>query len=274
MFFYDSSRRNHSPKIHSLVQVNLPLLSKCIPPLFLPLGAALVMLLVALRWPRKGLILTPLLLLSLLGAPAVSDLLMRSLEDQFSYRSNKECPKADAVFVFGGMLGLRSHPGAGIEWNEAAERFNRAVDLYKTGTAGVLVLSGGAERYDNGVNEGELLKTKATALGVPDGAILVTRKAANTEEEANEIRQLIARKHWKRVLMVTSAYHMPRAMRLSADCLADLTPVPVAFETPGPGSSWIYKRPEYFIPQAQGLFVSERALREYMGILVYAVFHV
>jgi hypothetical protein len=89
MFFYDSSRRNHSPKIHSLVQVNLPLLSKCIPPLFLPLGAALVMLLVALRWPRKGLILTPLLLLSLLGAPAVSDLLMRSLEYKFFYSYKK-----------------------------------------------------------------------------------------------------------------------------------------------------------------------------------------
>jgi uncharacterized SAM-binding protein YcdF (DUF218 family) len=252
--------------------VNLPVLSKCIPPLFLPLGAALVMLLAALCWRRKWLILAPLLLLSLLGAPAISDHLMRSLEDQFPYRSNKECPKADAVFVFGGMLGLRSHPGAGIEWNEASERFNRAVDLYKTGTARVLVLSGGAELYE-GVDEGDLLKTKAVALGVPDGAILVTRKAANTEEEANAIRQLIARKHWKRVLIVTSAYHMPRAMHLSAGCLADLTAVPVAFETPDSGASWIYKRPEYFIPQAQGLFVSERALREYMGILVYAVFH-
>jgi uncharacterized SAM-binding protein YcdF (DUF218 family) len=75
------------------------------------------------------------------------------------------------------------------------------------------------------------------------------------------------------VLVVTSAYHMPRAILLSADCLADLTPVPVAYETPEPGTSWAYKRPAYFIPQAQGLFVSERALREYMGMLVYTVFH-
>jgi uncharacterized SAM-binding protein YcdF (DUF218 family) len=106
---------------------------------------------------------------------------------------------------------------------------------------------------------------------VPDGAILLTRATSNTEDEANAIRQLIARKHWKQVLVVTSAYHMPRAMLLSIDCLANLTPVPVAYTTPEPGSSWAYKRPEYFIPQAQGLFIAERALREYIGMLVFVV---
>ena len=87
------------------------------------------------------------------------------------------------------------------------------------------------------------------------------------------MRQLIARKHWRQVLVVTSAYHLPRAMLLSSDCLADLTPVPVAYQTPEPGTSWPYRRPEYFIPQSQGLFISERALREYLGMLVYIVFH-
>jgi uncharacterized SAM-binding protein YcdF (DUF218 family) len=66
---------------------------------------------------------------------------------------------------------------------------------------------------------------------------------------------------------------MPRAMRLSAHCLADLTPVPVAYETPDPSTSWAYKRPEYYVPQAQALFLSERALREYLGLFVYSVFH-
>jgi uncharacterized SAM-binding protein YcdF (DUF218 family) len=136
------------------------ILSKCIPLFLLPLGAALVMLGAALRWRQKWLIVAPLLLLSLLGSPVVSDRLMWSLEDRFPYRANKDCPKADAVFVFGGMRGLRSHPGRAIEWNEAAERFYRAVDLYKTGAARVLVLSGGAELYEGGPDEGEVLKKK------------------------------------------------------------------------------------------------------------------
>jgi uncharacterized SAM-binding protein YcdF (DUF218 family) len=101
----------------------------------------------------------------------------------------------------------------------------------------------------------------------------VTRRTDNTEEEAEAISQLVARKQWKQVLIVTSAYHMPRAMLLSAHCLAHLTPVPVAYETPDPQTRWAYRRLEYFIPQAQALFVSERALREYMGIWVYTIFH-
>jgi uncharacterized SAM-binding protein YcdF (DUF218 family) len=229
------------------------------------------MLLAALRWRSKALIATPLLLLWIFGTPAISDPLMRSLEDRFPYRSNQECPKADAVFVFGGMLGLRDHRGSGIEWNEAAERFDRAVELYKAGRARMLVLSGGPERYHGAPDEGELLKSKATALGVPDAAIVVTHETVNTEEEAHAIISLVALQGWKRVLIVTSAYHMPRAMRLSDDCLAELIPVPVAYETPDPKTAWAYKRPEYFLPQAHALFISERALREYLGILFYAV---
>jgi uncharacterized SAM-binding protein YcdF (DUF218 family) len=142
-------------------------LSKLVPLLFLPLGAALVMLLAALCSRRRSLIAAPFLLLALLGAPVVSDHLMRSLEERFPYRSNKDCPKADAVFVFGGMFGLRAHPGGGVEWNEAAERFDRAIDLYQSGRAGVVVLSGGAQRYEGGPDEGELLKKKLYPWAYP-----------------------------------------------------------------------------------------------------------
>ena len=131
-----------------------------VPLLFLPLGAALVLLLAALCSRKRSLIAAPFLLLALLGAPVISDRLMRSLEERFPYRSNQDCPKADAVFVFGGMLGLRAHSGGGIEWNDAAERFDRAVDLYQSGRASLLVLSGGAERYRGVPDEGELLKKK------------------------------------------------------------------------------------------------------------------
>lgn len=108
---------------------------------------------------------------------------------------------------------------------------------------------------------------------MPADAIIVTHETGNTKDEAYAIAQLAALKRWKRVLIVTSAYHMPRAMRLSKDCPAELIPVPVAYETPDPKTSWAYKRPEYFLPQAHGLFLSERALREYIGMAVDAVVH-
>jgi uncharacterized SAM-binding protein YcdF (DUF218 family) len=235
---------------------------------------ALWILLVALRRPRRSLIGTALLLLWFFGTPIFADLLLSSLEDQYPYRTDDKCPQADAIFVFGGMLGLRGYPGDGIAWNEAAERFGKAVDLYKARRSPVLVLSGGAERYEGGPDEGELLKAHAITLGIPARAILVTPETFNTKDEAKQLCQLAEANQWKRVLIITSAYHMPRAMQLIAGCPAECVPVPVAFSTPEPHSSWAYRRIDYFLPQAHALFFSELALREYLGIFLNWIYRI
>jgi uncharacterized SAM-binding protein YcdF (DUF218 family) len=247
-------------------------LNKSLPLIFLPTGLSLLLIAAALRWQRRFLIAIPLLNLGLFGMPAIANLLMRSLEDHYAYRSIADCPQSDAVFVFGGMLGPRDRTDGGVAWNHAAERFDRAVGIMKAGKANMLILSGGAERYPGGTDEGEFLKEEAIARGVPQDKVVVTQPTSNTEEEANALCQLVALRHWGRVLMVTSAFHMTRAMNLSKQCGADRVPVPVGYQTFGPGAWWAYKRLEYYIPQGEALAVSERALREYLGILVYNIF--
>ncbi len=205
--------------------------------------------------------------------PIFADLLTRSLEDHYLYRSIADCPESDAVFVFGGMLGPRDRVDGSVAWNQAAERFDRAVGIIKAGKAHTLVLSGGPERYPEGPDEGEFLRGEAIARGIAQDRVLVTRSTANTEEEASAMCQLVALRHWERVLIVTSAFHMVRAMNLSRKCSAARVPVPVAYQTPSPGTSWAQGRVEYYIPQAEALAVSERALREYLGIFVYSIFH-
>lgn len=244
-------------------------LSKVLPLFFLPLWLSLLLLAAALRWRRRILIAAPLLILAFLGAPVFADRLMSSLEDRYPYRSVAECPQADAVFVFGGMLGPRDRPDESIAWNEAAERFDRAIRIMQAGKAGVLVFSGGPRRYQGPIDEGELLKQEAVARGIPERALLVTGTTANTRSEAADICELAARMHWRRVLFVTSAYHMPRVMRLSAHCSAERIPVPIAYRTPDPRTSWALLRLQYYIPQGQGLLTSELALREYIGMLFY-----
>jgi uncharacterized SAM-binding protein YcdF (DUF218 family) len=168
------------------------------------------------------------------------------------------------------MLGPRDRPDGSIAWNEAAERFDRAIRIMKAGKAGVLVFSGGPIRYEGGSDEGELLKQEALSRGIPEQALLVTARTMNTKSEATDICELAARMHWRRVLFVTSAYHMARAMRLSNHCAAERIAVPIAYRTPNPGTSWAFSRLEYYMPQAQGLLTSELALREYFGMLFYA----
>lgn len=244
--------------------------NKTLPLLFLPLGISLLLLTAALKWRLRILIAAPLLILVFFGAPVSGNWLMRSLEDRYPYRSVADCPRADAVFVFGGMLGPRDRPDGSIAWNDAAERFDRAIRIIKAGKAGVLVFSGGPIRYEGGSNEGELLKQEAVARGIPEQAVLVTGTTMNTKSEATDICELAARMHWRRVLFVTSAYHMPRAMHLSNHCAAERIPLPIAYRTPDPSTSWAFSRVEYYMPQAQGLLTSELALREYFGLFFYA----
>jgi uncharacterized SAM-binding protein YcdF (DUF218 family) len=247
------------------------LLSKCLPILLMPFGASIILLVAALRWRRRLLVLFPALILYIFGVPVTADLVMRSLEDRYPHRSPAQCPPSDAIFVFGGMLSLRDYATVGPDWNDAADRFDKALSLYVAEKAPLVVFSGGPERYEGGPDEGEILRDEALRRGIPESAILVTRKTWNTESEAGILCTLASQRKWKRVLLVTSAYHMPRAMFLSASCKAERVPVPVAYQTPAPNTIWAFRRPEYYLPQARALATSETALHEYWGMSFYGL---
>jgi uncharacterized SAM-binding protein YcdF (DUF218 family) len=93
----------------------------------------------------------------------------------------------------------------------------------------------------------------------------------NTAAEADALAGFAALLHWKRVLLVTSAFHMPRAMRLFRGCPAEVIPVPVGFQSPAPGQPPADAGLTRYLPQSEALAHSERGLREYLGILVYSV---
>ncbi|HLJ54608.1 MAG TPA: YdcF family protein [Chthonomonadaceae bacterium] len=113
---------------------------------------------------------------------------------------------ADAIFVLAGTR---------------AERPLEGVDLYKAGWAPVVVLSPGrpepAERMvrARGIrfpSEVSLIRDAMVQLGVPPSAILANDGYVdNTASEANLLRGLVMARHWHRVIIVTSKYHVRRA---------------------------------------------------------------
>jgi uncharacterized SAM-binding protein YcdF (DUF218 family) len=245
---------------------------KSLPVLALPLGASILLLAAALRWRSRTLIALPLALLLIFSSPVVADRIMRSLEDRYPYCPDSAYPLADAVFVLGGgILGARDRSGIDAEWGATADRFERALSLYTAGRARVLMLSAGGPRDRRLIGEGARLKEIALQRGVPPDSIIVTRETLNTAAEAEALAELAARLHWKRVLLVTSAYHMPRAMRLFRDCPAEIVPVPVNFQTFDPGQPSDNGSLDHYVPQSEALFRSEQALREYLGILFYSL---
>jgi uncharacterized SAM-binding protein YcdF (DUF218 family) len=104
--------------------------------------------------------------------------------------------------------------------------------------------------------------------GVPAGRITVLGKVGNTADEARELAKFAAVNGVKRVLLVTSAWHMPRAMRQFRKAGVEVIAFPVDYRYE-PDRALPYMD---FLPGADGLKLTELALRETYGLAFTAVF--
>jgi uncharacterized SAM-binding protein YcdF (DUF218 family)/glycosyltransferase involved in cell wall biosynthesis len=129
--------------------------------------------------------------------------------------------QAGAIVVFGGGVGESGQAGGGYQ-----ERLQRAVTLYQAGMAQVIVISSG---FRFTFREAEVMRDLAVARGVPAGALVLETAAANTAENVANVRPLLESRGVRDVLLVSSPYHMRRAMltwrRLAPGIEAIPTPV-------------------------------------------------
>jgi uncharacterized SAM-binding protein YcdF (DUF218 family) len=250
--------------------VNPLLWHKALPLFVLPVGVCLLLMLGGVWWRRRALVAAAAGVLLLFGTPAAGDALLRTLENRYPYLRVADCPQADAVVVLGGILQMRRQPVEILEWAEAVDRFERGVELILAGKARYLVLSRVRPlRPEITMTEGHHLRAIALRRGVPEDAIILTREVVNTASEADSLRELARERAWKSILLVTSAFHMPRAMMLFRRAGVQVTPVPVDYQTGDPEASADFSLHDY-IPQGDGLARSEQALREYLGMAAYS----
>lgn len=240
---------------------------KILPAFFLPIGIILAALVAAAVTRRRAFIIAGLVLLVGLSLPLVSNLLFRTIENFESRPVIATLPTADAIVVLSGMLTSAPLAGGGTvsEWRDP-DRFFAGVDLLKAEKAPLLIFTGGTLPWlPANPPEGEILKPFAIQLGVPADRILVTSIVENTEDEAREARRQLG--PGKRVILVTSAFHMTRAQRLFAAHGLEVIPFPVDFNQDSTSAVTILD----FIPTAIELLKSEIAIREWLGRAYYAV---
>ena len=255
-------------------------LSKLLPQLIYPLGLGLLLQLIAIggrkqRWALP-LSITGWLVIAVPAMPVVSDALLRQLEDQAAALTPKSIPPADAVLVLGG--GIRPAPakGLGVEVNEAGDRLLCGVRLWKQGTAPVLITSGARVSFkpnDPIAPEAALSQQLAEELGVPASAVLLNDQARTTAREAQRINQLASEEGWNQLILVTSAFHMPRAWA-SFQRQSDLEIIPVACDyrldpqSKDQRLSWRELLID-LIPSSSALNQTTQVLKEHLGLLVY-----
>jgi uncharacterized SAM-binding protein YcdF (DUF218 family) len=225
------------------------------------------LILLCTRFTRLAswLIVTSIVLLAIAGLSPLGNALMVPLEQRFPpWDSSHGAP--DGIVVLGGALSPEISAARGaVALNEAAERITVAVELARRYPDARIVFSGGnAALIREGGIEAAFAVQEFEALGIPHERIIAEEQSRNTVENAVFSRLIAQPKPGERWLLVTSAYHMPRAMGVFRAADFPVEAYPVDWRTRGPIDAT-----EPFVSLGDGLRRTDTAVREWVGLVAY-----
>jgi uncharacterized SAM-binding protein YcdF (DUF218 family) len=245
------------------------IINKIVPVFIMPVGLSLILFLTGMVFRRRLLIGMGVLVLGMFSLPVAGDALMRAVEGWGVRVPLHSVQKKDAIVVLSGML-VQTDGAALGEWSGAVDRFEGGIELFKAGKAPLLVFTRGQVPWaTDKIPEGDLLAKRAILLGIPETSIGLTDIVANTAEEAVAVGKLQGFKKGerKKIILVTSAFHMRRAAMLFERAGFEVERYPVDFQS---GDTYHFTILS-FLPDAGALDKSSTALRELIGYLYYWV---
>ncbi len=253
-------------------------LSKLLPLFVYPVGLTWLLLGAALlvKRPRvrRTLVALAFALLWLAGTRWVSFPLTHALERRYPPATN--LPDAQVAVVLGGGTEPVEPPRQTPEANGAVDRVLYAARLYHQGKARALLLSGGRIPWLEGQSStpAEEMAALLRELGVPDEALWLEPDSLNTYQNAVNSKAILAQHGVQRVILVTSALHMPRAVYLFEQQGIEVIPAPTDYLITDAQWERLWHGPlsarlMFLIPNASNLDLTTTALKEYLGLAVY-----
>lgn len=197
------------------------------------------------------------------STPVFSDWLRATLEQRYPPVLVEALPTADAIVVLGGtMQGARPPMRLYSNLEATADRVWYAARLFRAGKAPRILLTGGNLPW-GGIEQPEAdgMAELLEDLGIPKTALLLEGRSRTTEQNRDYSLPILHRLGVKRILLVTSALHMPRALRLFEATDLAVVPAPADFEVFDRDNA----HPLRWLPDAQALADSSRAYKEYLG---------
>ncbi len=227
------------------------------------IGVAL--LLTRYRRLASWLVVTSLVLIAFVGMSPLGNVLLLPLEQRFPpWDPSHGAP--DGIVVLGGAIlpELSAARGA-VQLNESAERITAAAELARNYPKARIIFSGGTSslRSDAPV-EAPFAVKELEALGIAHERITAEEQSRNTIENAVFARLLADPKPGERWLLVTSAFHMPRAIAAFRAVGFPVEAYPVDWRTRGPSDA---AQPS--ISMLGGLGQTDLAMHEWVGLLAY-----
>ena len=245
--------------------------SKIIDVVLTPHAWALLLLVLAVPWTRRSL--RRWKRRRAFGIAAIFVLLFFSLEavsNTLGWRMEHQAPSTyrddvtyDVVVLLGGVTDERVTAVTGQpSYNDNVERLVMTHRLLHDGKARVAILSGAAMDPElEPFGEARMMAEQLRAWGIDGARIVIEDRARNTRENAVYSADIIRARGYEKILLLTSAFHMPRAVEcfnavdLRFDTLAD------DYRAHDHALTWL--------PRAQFLATSSALVRELFGRLIY-----
>jgi uncharacterized SAM-binding protein YcdF (DUF218 family) len=165
------------------------------------------------------------------GATPVPEFLVAQLERPFANSTVANAAPADVVIVLGGNVNPSTHDSFEISLNSSADRIVTGIELLRQKKAGALIIGGGTARIaTKEISEGKRVENWLTRWGVAPGEVIGLPACVNTREEALRSRELMAEHHWTNAIVVTSGFHMARALATFQKQGISVRPVACDFE--------------------------------------------
>jgi uncharacterized SAM-binding protein YcdF (DUF218 family) len=209
------------------------------------------------------LVAAAVVLLLVFGLLPLGKLLMAPLEARFPpWDAGRGAP--DGIVVLGGVIEpeVADRPDSGL--NEAAERITAVAGLASKYPAAKILFSGGDNLLEPGGSEAQVAGALFTSFGIPANRVILEDQSRTTAENAVFSRALAMPTAGERWLLVTSAWHMPRAVGAFRKAGFPVEAYPVDYRTPGPPGLWIP-----FGSVSTGLRRTDTAVREWFGLVTY-----
>lgn len=218
-------------------------------------------------WQRAGRItvIAGVVLLLVCGFSPIGNALMLPLSERFpAWHANGHDP--DGIIVLGGAIDAEASDARNeVELDASAERVLAMLQLARRFPNARIVFSGGsAAVFEKPVAEAPIAGRLLEEFGTDPSRIILESRSRTTAENARFVRELITPKPGERWLLVTSAFHMPRAVGVFRAAGFDVEAYPVDWRTRG----WVdVTRP--FGKLTFGLAQTNVAVHEWIGLLSY-----
>lgn len=196
----------------------------------------------------------------LISCEYVSAVLIQPLENHYSQKLSSQ---ADVIIVLGGgaTADTPNIYGKGHLSGSAANRLLTGILLHRR--MGIPIIVSGGQVFSNTGLEATIMEQAAIGLGVAAQSIITESKSLNTRQNAEEVKRILITKGYKVPVLVTSAFHMPRAVENFQQQGLAVLPYPTDYQS-NVRSSFTWNM---LLPSAGAFWKSCIAFREYLGLM-------